>query len=130
MKYSSGKYSIGDLRLRLPQPVKCYEGTINATQQFSAQCVQLIPPIRTDAPTEMLQLMEAYTANLVPPIPQSEDCEQSLYHISYTRADTSILGLTVDVQIPAGAKPGAKLPVIAVGLMSDLFSYTFANSLK
>ncbi|RPD58843.1 carotenoid ester lipase precursor [Lentinus tigrinus ALCF2SS1-7] len=88
---------LGNLRLRLPKPVSGYAGTINATLP-ATQCLQLIPPVRTDMPAEMLQDMEAYVGNVLTgvPIPEGEDC------------------LTVNVQVPAGTKPEDKLPVIVV----------------
>ncbi|KAI0699629.1 alpha/beta-hydrolase [Cerioporus squamosus] len=87
---------LGDLRLRLPKPITSYNGTINATQP-ATQCMQLLPTIRTDAPAELLQDMTAYVGGFVSTgLPQSEDC------------------LTVNVQVPEGTQPGAKLPVIAL----------------
>ncbi|KAI0742072.1 alpha/beta-hydrolase [Daedaleopsis nitida] len=88
---------LGDLRLRLPKPLTSYNGTIDATKP-ATQCTQLLPPIRTDMPAEMQQLMNAYVAGSAEGTDgaQSEDC------------------LTINVQVPEGAKPGDKLPVIAV----------------
>ena len=69
-----GSDRVEDLRLRLPKPIDCYEGTINATQ-IPAQCIQLNPPIRDDMPAEMLALMEQYTEGFASEgPPQSEDC--------------------------------------------------------
>ncbi|KAH9919460.1 alpha/beta-hydrolase [Epithele typhae] len=87
--------TVGDLRLRLPVPVEHYSGTINATQT-AAQCIQLVPFPRQDEPAEMQQLMNAYATAFSVPLPESEDC------------------LTVDVQVPAGTKPGQKLPVVVM----------------
>ncbi|KAI0351861.1 alpha/beta-hydrolase [Trametes cingulata] len=88
---------VGDLRLRLPKPVTGYSGIINATQD-AAQCPQIpqVPPANT--PLNLVQAVVAY-ANLLglsTNAPQSEDC------------------LTVNVQVPTGTAPGAKLPVLAL----------------
>ncbi|RDX41381.1 carotenoid ester lipase precursor [Lentinus brumalis] len=86
---------IGDLRLRLPQPILGYNGTINATQP-ATQCIQIHPGIREDMPVEMLQDMGAYLPAVTgtePDVPQDEDC------------------LSVTVQVPSGTPPDAKLPV-------------------
>ncbi|KAI0763841.1 alpha/beta-hydrolase [Trametes elegans] len=87
---------VGDLRLRLPQAAGPYDGTISATQ-VAAQCLQIpqLPP--PDLPAGILQDLAAYSAMLGKPTgaPESEDC------------------LTVSVQVPAGTKPGDKLPVLA-----------------
>ena len=122
---------VGDLRLRLPQPIKSYTGTINATQ-IATQCVQLVPPIRTDMPAEMLALMEAYTANLAPDIPQGEDCRSISIRISEDADDGCLVhltGLTIDVQVPAGTTPDAKLPVIAVSDLNRQYGHNSVDTL-
>ncbi|KAI0373606.1 alpha/beta-hydrolase [Pilatotrama ljubarskyi] len=87
---------VGDLRLQLPKPITGYNGTINGTIP-ATQCPQLAPPLRTDLPTEIAQDMLAYFSAdfLTTDAPQGEGC------------------LSISVQIPAGTKPGAKLPVLA-----------------
>ncbi|EIW62500.1 carotenoid ester lipase precursor [Trametes versicolor FP-101664 SS1] len=88
---------INDLRLRLPKPVITYNGTINATVP-ATQCIQGSAAPRSDLPADILQDLLAYGATIpltAVDVPQSEDC------------------LSVTVQIPAGTKPGAKLPVLA-----------------
>ncbi|EJF60607.1 alpha/beta-hydrolase, partial [Dichomitus squalens LYAD-421 SS1] len=87
---------VGDLRFRFPVPVHGYNGTINATQP-ATQCIQLEPQIRVDMPPQMLQDVEVYSTSVLSSssAPQSEDC------------------LNINVQIPTGTKPGAKLPVVA-----------------
>ncbi|KAI0365191.1 carotenoid ester lipase precursor [Pilatotrama ljubarskyi] len=88
---------IGDLRLRLPKPVAKYQGIINATQE-ATQCLQIpqLPP--PDIPANVLQAVIDYATSLsvTTNASQSEDC------------------LTVNVQVPIGTKPGAKLPVLAL----------------
>ncbi|KAM5544126.1 hypothetical protein V8D89_002175 [Ganoderma adspersum] len=85
---------IGDLRLRLPKPIDHYAGSINATQ-VGAQCIQLVPPFREDMPAEMLRDIIAAQGDLSSdPRPQSEDC------------------LNLNVLVPAGTAPDAKLPII------------------
>ncbi|KAI0351054.1 alpha/beta-hydrolase [Trametes cingulata] len=87
---------VGDLRLRLPKAITGYNGTINATVP-ATQCPQLVPPLRSDLPSEIAQDMLAYFAAdfLTTDAPQGENC------------------LSISVQLPAGTKPGAKLPVLA-----------------
>ncbi|KAI0730543.1 carotenoid ester lipase precursor [Earliella scabrosa] len=89
---------VGDLRLRLPQPIGSYSGTINATLP-GVKCVQLSPPVRPDLPLELLKEMLGYAGSIatggIDP-PESEDC------------------LTINVQVPEGTNPGDKLPVIAI----------------
>ncbi|KAI0363132.1 carotenoid ester lipase precursor [Pilatotrama ljubarskyi] len=73
-----------------------YNGTINATVA-AAQCLQMSSLPRSDSPPEIVQAVMQYTAAfsaLRTDAPQSEDC------------------LTINVQVPAGTKPGAKLPVL------------------
>ncbi|KAI0365186.1 alpha/beta-hydrolase [Pilatotrama ljubarskyi] len=88
---------IGDLRLRLPKPVTAYHGIVNATQD-ATQCPQIpqLPP--ADIPANLLQAVIDYARllNLSADAPQSEDC------------------LTVNVQVPTGTRPNAKLPVLAL----------------
>ena len=66
---------IGDLRLRLPKPIQSYNGTIDATQ-VGPQCMQLMPPLREDMPSELLRdVVAALTAlSSVDTQPESEDC--------------------------------------------------------
>ncbi|KAI0351847.1 alpha/beta-hydrolase [Trametes cingulata] len=88
---------IGDLRLRLPKALTGYNGTIDATQN-ATQCMQLPQPPSPDMPWNLLEALIDYAnlVNLPTDTPQSEDC------------------LTVNVQVPTGTKPGAKLPVLAL----------------
>ncbi|KAL1945641.1 hypothetical protein VTO73DRAFT_1643 [Trametes versicolor] len=88
---------INDLRLRLPKPITAYNGTINATVP-ATQCIQLPAIPRSDLPAEIAQDLLAYIALTPFPTvtaPEGEDC------------------LSVTVQVPAGTKPGANLPVLA-----------------
>ncbi|KAL1945643.1 hypothetical protein VTO73DRAFT_1645 [Trametes versicolor] len=103
---------INDLRLQLPKPVIAYNGTINATVP-ATQCIQGSAAPRSDLPTEILQDLLAYGASIpltAVDVPQSEDC------------------LSVAVQIPAGTKPGAKLPVLAYIYGGDFTSGSTAGS--
>lgn len=50
----TGERSVNDLRLRLPKPIAAYQGTINATVP-ATQCIQLVPPLRSDLPLEILE---------------------------------------------------------------------------
>ncbi|KAL1942493.1 hypothetical protein VTO73DRAFT_6095 [Trametes versicolor] len=87
---------INDLRLQLPVAITAYNGTINATLP-ATQCIQLPPQPRSDLPGEILQDLVTYLASVpfTSDAPQDEDC------------------LSISVQIPAGTKPGAHLPVLA-----------------
>ncbi|KAI0633893.1 alpha/beta-hydrolase [Trametes polyzona] len=88
---------VGDLRLRLPMPIRAYNGTIKANI-LATQCPQLVPPLRSDLPSEMVQDMAGYFSSffLTADTPQSEDC------------------LTISVQVPEGTKADARLPVLAL----------------
>ncbi|OJT04264.1 Lipase 4 [Trametes pubescens] len=90
---------IGDLRLQLPVPVSPYSGVINATAPGN-QCFQQVlpvPPVPSGSPPEISQFLQAITASEGPGAgpPQSEDC------------------LNINVIVPVGTKPDAKLPVAA-----------------
>ncbi|PIL25487.1 hypothetical protein GSI_13377 [Ganoderma sinense ZZ0214-1] len=87
---------VGDLRLRLPKPIESYNGMIDATQ-VGPRCFQLLPPLRTDMPAELLQDVVAALTALSPveTQPESEDC------------------LNLNVVVPAGTPAGANLPVLA-----------------
>ncbi|KAI1784764.1 hypothetical protein LXA43DRAFT_1186232 [Ganoderma leucocontextum] len=85
---------IGDLRLRLPKAIDHYNGTIDATQ-VGPQCIQQIPSIREDMPAELLRdILAALNSLPEVPRPESEDC------------------LNLNVLVPAGTTPDAKLPVV------------------
>ncbi|KAI0351843.1 carotenoid ester lipase precursor [Trametes cingulata] len=86
---------VGKLRLQLPQPIAGFGGTINATT-FGPQCIQqtLVPPaIPSGLPDAISEFLRP--KDTVPGVQQSEDC------------------LNINVIVPAGAKPGDKLPVVA-----------------
>ncbi|RPD58729.1 carotenoid ester lipase precursor [Lentinus tigrinus ALCF2SS1-7] len=88
---------IGDLRLRLPVLLESYNGTIDATRSAAAQCPQLQSGAGADLPPEIEQDVLAYSVTVLPvvDVPEDEDC------------------LTINVQVPSGAKPDDGLPVIA-----------------
>ncbi|OJT08565.1 Lipase 1 [Trametes pubescens] len=90
---------VGKMRLQLPQPIRRYSGVINATV-FGNQCLQqTMPPAvfpnTTVHPPEIVPFVAAM--GVPPPVPQSEDC------------------LNLNVIVPAGTKPGDKLPVAVIG---------------
>ena len=115
-------YRIGDLRLRLPKPIQSYNGTIDATQ-VGPKCIQLMTPLRTDMPAELLRDVVAALTVLASEDtqPESEDCAYfDLIFESHTTGVYSrlnvVLGLNLNVVVPAGAAPDAKLPVLVVSV--------------
>ncbi|PIL28506.1 hypothetical protein GSI_08544 [Ganoderma sinense ZZ0214-1] len=84
---------VGDLRLRLPQSVLPYNGTINATV-FGNQCVQQTFPsvtLPSDVPAAAGEYAATFLADAT--VPTSEDC------------------LNLNVIVPANATADSKLPV-------------------
>ncbi|KAI0793609.1 carotenoid ester lipase precursor [Fomes fomentarius] len=88
---------VGNLRLRLPELLTSYNGTVNATA-FGNQCIQQMPAT-IDAPPELLQdVTKFYSEARFGPdfgVPHSEDC------------------LYLNVIRPANISVGANLPVLA-----------------
>ncbi|KAI0334608.1 carotenoid ester lipase precursor [Cubamyces sp. BRFM 1775] len=85
---------VGNLRLQLPRPLPPYTGVMNATT-YGYQCIQpeIVSPT---VPDYLPPAIHAFLGSISSPaVPQSEDC------------------LTVNVIVPAGTKPNAKLPVAA-----------------
>ncbi len=109
---------IGDLRLRLPVLLESYNGTINATQPAAKQCPQLQSAPGAELPPDIGEDVLAYSTTILPvvDVPEDEDCMSSLHFGQ--RADDSdwtLVGLTFNVQVPSGTKPGEdKLPVLVV----------------
>ncbi|KAI0793612.1 carotenoid ester lipase precursor [Fomes fomentarius] len=88
---------VGNLRLRLPELLTSYNGTVNATA-FGNQCIQQ-PPLPLDAPQELLQDVITFISEAGSGgdfgVPHSEDC------------------LYLNVIRPANISAGANLPVLA-----------------
>lgn len=75
--------SVGKLRLQLPQPIRKYSGTIDATT-FGNQCLQqTIPPAVFPNTTVLPSAITPFIAamGVPPPVPQSEDCEYCARHV-------------------------------------------------
>ncbi|KAH9855287.1 carotenoid ester lipase precursor [Lenzites betulinus] len=90
---------VGTLRLQIPQPIPRFRGVINATT-FGNQCIQqnVTPPaVPPGLPSEILTFIGEGKTNKdsIQSIEQSEDC------------------LNINVIVPAGTKPGDKLPIAA-----------------
>ncbi|TFK87024.1 carotenoid ester lipase precursor [Polyporus arcularius HHB13444] len=86
---------VGDLRLRLPELISFYNGTINATS-FGNQCIQQAAPLGPNIPPEVLEGLQTLGTvfDTNPDVPQSEDC------------------LNLNVIRPAHISPHEKLPVL------------------
>ena len=108
--------SVGNLRLQLPQPIVRHTGIINATA-FGNQCVQQkmdSPALPPDVPPELRAFVEPMGTPL--DVPQSEDCEVLVSRVrrDVLTALSRVLGLNLNVIVPAGTRPGAKLPIAVV----------------
>jgi acetylcholinesterase len=84
---------VGNLRLRLPQPLSPYTAGIYNATAFGLSCPQqaVAPAIPSGLPEETL---EALALEAGTPPPNGEDC------------------LTINVFVPANARCGAMLPVV------------------
>ena len=107
---------VGDLRLRLPQPVLPYNGIVNATV-FGNQCIQQTFPnvtLPSDVPAAAGQYLAAFlhTAD----VPQSEDCTQCAGSSFYGNGRSCATGLNLNVVVPANATAESKLPVAIVSI--------------
>ena len=111
---------MGDLRLRLPQPVRPYNGTINATA-FGNQCLQQTFP-SVALPSSVPAAAGEYAGNFLgsTTVPTSEDCAWLEAWLWFTLLllliDVSVFvsGLNLNVIVPANATAESKLPVAVV----------------
>ncbi|RPD58746.1 carotenoid ester lipase precursor [Lentinus tigrinus ALCF2SS1-7] len=86
---------VGDLRLRLPQLIESYNGTLNATT-YGHPCLQQALNTLAEFPTEVLKALEPLLASSsgMANVTESEDC------------------LYLNIFRPANMSPYAKLPVL------------------
>ena len=99
--------------------LESYNGTINATQSAAVQCPQLQSNVMADLPSEIAQDVLEYGLAILPAAnaPQDEDCTSFISRMPAEMGSAHCrgwIGLTINVQVPSDAKPGDKLPVIAV----------------
>lgn len=88
--------------------------------------MQLQAAIRPDLPPEMRQDVDNYFSSVndaSAPVPtESEDCKCDCVVVEVARRTHVCVGLTINVQVPEGAKAGDKLPVIAVSRAESQYS--------
>ncbi|KAH9970755.1 carotenoid ester lipase precursor [Lactifluus volemus] len=89
------KPPIGDLRFRLPQEHGPYRDIVYNASVFGHRCPQQksLSALPSGLPTETLEYLPS--SNVTDTAPESEDC------------------LTINVLVPADARPDANLPVVA-----------------
>ncbi|EMD37677.1 hypothetical protein CERSUDRAFT_94679 [Gelatoporia subvermispora B] len=87
---------VGNLRFRCPQGIEPYHGTYNSTAYGNVCPQDYLTVVGSPANVTFLEPFLAAAAKVAqsPNVTQSEDC------------------LNLDVYVPAGAKPGANIPVI------------------
>ena len=109
----------GNLRFNLPVAVDPYNGT-HAAAAFGPACPQQSIsrlPIIPGLDQEGINLLANGTYEVI--APSAEDCKFSLTcAIPSSDADgTEPVGLSINVVVPAGTEPGAKLPVAVVSIV-------------
>ena len=108
-------YRTGNLRFNLPVAMDPYSGTQTVTA-FGPACPQqaITFPIVTGLVQQAIDVLVNGIYQVI--TPSSEDCE--LYSMRLRRFPdidrTETEGLSINVVVPAGTKPGAKLPVAVV----------------
>ncbi|KAI0688202.1 carotenoid ester lipase precursor [Cerioporus squamosus] len=104
---------VGELRLRLPQLLESYNGTLDATT-YGNQCLQQVSSSQPNLPAEVAQSLAPLLATFSQSanVTQSEDCVCSQCRSVDWNADSIPGSLNLNIVRPANVSADAKLPVL------------------